>query len=448
MTDETTETQRDQFRSKRGFILASIGSAVGMGNIWRFPAMVSLWGGLTFIIPYLIFVVLITATGVIAEFALGRAARAGPSGAFGMCTELRWGNRKLGERIGLIPVVGSLALAIGYTCVMAWITKYMVMAFTGDLSDMGQDMGAISGMFDATSSAWGANIWVVIAAVITLLIMSRGVSGGIEKANKFLMPVLFILLIALAVYVGTLPGASAGYSYILTVDFGLLAEPLVWIFAFGQAFFSLSVAGNGSVVYGSYFGRKDSIPSSAFYVGLFDTVSALLAAAIIIPAMTAGGADPTQGGPGLMFVYLVNVFNGMEGGMIVGIVFFVCVFFAGLASILNLYETPVAFIQEKLGASRLLATLSMVALGGAVALCIQSIVSPWMDGVSIYICPLGALLAAVMLFWVAGREFTMRNVNEGADRPIGRWFFPVGKYAYCALTLIALVAGALLGGIG
>ena len=296
MTDETTETQRDQFRSKRGFILASIGSAVGMGNIWRFPAMVSLWGGLTFIIPYLIFVVLITATGVIAEFALGRAARAGPSGAFGMCTELRWGNRKLGERIGLIPVVGSLALAIGYTCVMAWITKYMVMAFTGDLSDMGQDMGAISGMFDATSSAWGANIWVVIAAVITLLIMSRGVSGGIEKANKFLMPVLFILLIALAVYVGTLPGASAGYSYILTVDFGLLAEPLVWIFAFGQAFFSLSVAGNGSVVYGSYFGRKDSIPSSAFYVGLFDTVSALLAAAIIIPAMTAGGADPTQGG--------------------------------------------------------------------------------------------------------------------------------------------------------
>ena len=149
-----------------------------------------------------------------------------------------------------------------------------------------------------------------------------------------------------------------------------------------------------------------------------------------------------------MFVYLVNVFNGMEGGMIVGIVFFVCVFFAGLASILNLYETPVAFIQEKLGASRLLATLSMVALGGAVALCIQSIVSPWMDGVSIYICPLGALLAAVMLFWVAGREFTMRNVNEGADRPLGRWFFPVGKYAYCALTLIALVAGALLGGIG
>lgn len=442
------EADREQFQSKRGFILASIGSAVGMGNIWRFPAMVSLWGGLTFIIPYLIFVVLITATGVIAEFALGRSARAGPVGAFGMCTEMRYRNRRVGEGLGLIPVVGSLALAIGYTCVMAWIIKYMVMAFIGDLTDMGQDMGAISGLFESTASAWGASLWVIVAAVLTLLIMARGIFNGIEKANKVLMPVLFVLLIVLAVYVSTLPGASAGYGYILTVDTELLANPLVWIFAFGQAFFSLSVAGNGSVVYGSYFGRKDSIPSSAFYVGLFDTISALLAAAIIIPAMAAGGADLSEGGPGLMFVYLVNVFNGMDLGYIVGVLFFVCVFFAGLASILNLYETPVAFLQEKFGMRRVASTAAMVLVGCAVALCIQSIVSPWMDGVSIYICPLGALLAGVMLFWIAGRDFTMREVNQGADRPLGRWFYPTGKYLYCALTLVALVAGALLGGIG
>lgn len=442
------EEERDQFQSKRGFILASVGSAVGMGNIWRFPAMVSLWGGLTFIIPYLIFVVLITATGVIAEFALGRAARAGPSGAFGMCTELRFGKRRIGEGLGLIPVLGSLALAIGYTCVMAWIIKYMVMAFTGDLSDMGQDMDAIIGMFASTSGVWGANTWIVIAAVITLLIMARGISNGIERVNKILMPVLFVLLIALAAYVFTLPGASAGYSYILTIDAGLLADPLVWIFAFGQAFFSLSVAGNGSVVYGSYFGKRHSIPNSAFYVGLFDTVSALLAAAIIIPAMSAGGANLSEGGPGLMFIYLVNVFNGMELSYIIGVLFFFCVFFAGLASILNLYETPVAFLQEKFKTNRLTATAAMVALGCAVALCIQSVVSPWMDGVSIYVCPLGALLAAIMLFWVAGRGFTIREVNEGAKHPLGRWFYPVGKYVYCALTLVALVAGAMLGGIG
>lgn len=439
---------RDSFSGKRGFILASIGSAVGMGNIWRFPAMVSLWGGMTFIIPYLIFVVLISASGVIGEFALGRAAGAGPSGAFGMCTERRYGNRRIGERIGLIPVIGSLALAIGYTCVVAWIIKYTYMAFSGDLFGMGQDMDVISGTFNDTASAWGANAWVVVAVVATLVIMSLGVSRGIERANNILMPVLFVLLIGLAIYVGTLPGASAGYSYILTIDFDLLANPLVWIFAFGQAFFSLSVAGNGSVIYGSYFKKNESIPSAAFYVALFDTISAFLAAMVIIPAMAAGGAELNEGGPGLMFVYIVNVFNGMAGGQIIGIVFFVSVLFAGMASIVNLYEAPVSFLQERFGAGRIKATVAMLVIGGAVALCIQSIVSPWMDGVSIYVCPLGALLAAVMFFWVAGSDFALENVNEGARRPLGRWFIPLGKYAYCALTLVALVAGALLGGIG
>lgn len=448
MTEGGDAQTRDGFSGKRGFILASIGSAVGMGNIWRFPAMVSLWGGLTFIIPYLIFVVLISATGVIGEFALGRAAKAGPCWAFGMCTERRFGNRKVGERIGLVPVIGSLALAIGYTCVVAWIIKYTVMAFDGDLFAMGQDMDVITGMFNNTASAWGANMWVVVAAVATLLIMSLGVSKGIEKANNILMPLLFTLLIGLAMYVATLPGASAGYSYILTIDMDLLANPLVWIFAFGQAFFSLSVAGNGSVIYGSYFKRNESIPSAAFYVAFFDTVSALLAAMVIIPAMAAGGAELNEGGPGLMFVYIVNVFNGMDGGYIVGIVFFVSVLFAGMASIVNLYEAPVSFLQERFGAGRVKATLTMVVIGGAVALCIQSIVSPWMDGVSIYICPLGALLAAVMLFWVAGKDFAEREASEGAKKPIGKWFVPLGKYAYCALSLIALVAGALLGGIG
>lgn len=185
--DGAAET-RDGFSGKRGFILASIGSAVGMGNIWRFPAMVSLWGGMTFIIPYLIFVVLISVSGVMGEFALGRAAKAGPCGAFRMCTERRYGNRKAGERIGLIPIIGSLALAIGYTCVIAWIMKYTFMAFDGELISMGQDMGAISGMFGSTASTWGANAWVILAVVATFVIMSLGVSKGIEKANNVICP--------------------------------------------------------------------------------------------------------------------------------------------------------------------------------------------------------------------------------------------------------------------
>ena len=331
---EKNEHKRDGFRSRSGFIIACIGSAVGMGNIWRFPMLVSTWGGLTFLLPYFIFVILIASTGVIEEFALGRAGGAGPMGSFGMCTELRYGKRRIGERIGYIPILGSLALAIGYT-------------FTGDLFSMGQDMDVINGTFGGTASAWGANIWIIVAIAASFAIMSFGIAGGIEKANKVMMPVLFALFLALGVYIFTLDGSSDGYKYILTINPKGLADPKLWIYAFGQAFFSLSVAGNGSVIYGSYLSREECIPSSARNVAIFDTLAALLAAFVIIPAMATGGAQLDTGGPGLMFIFLVNVINGMAGGRIVGIVFFVCVCFAGISSIINLYEAPVAFLQEK-----------------------------------------------------------------------------------------------------
>ncbi len=445
---ENNEHKRDGFRSRSGFIIACIGSAVGMGNIWRFPMLVSTWGGLTFLIPYFIFVVLIASTGVIEEFALGRAGGAGPMGSFGRCTELRYGKRKIGERIGYIPILGSLALAIGYTCVMGWIFKYTFMAFTGDMLAMGQNMDIIAGTFGSTASSWGANIWIVIAIAVSFAIMSFGIADGIEKANKLMMPVLFVLFIALGVYVFTLAGSSEGYRYILTINPAGLKEPKLWIYAFGQAFFSLSVAGNGSVIYGSYLSKSECIPSSARNVAVFDTLAALLAAFVIIPAMATGGAQLDSGGPGLMFIYLVNVINGMAGGRVVGMVFFVCVTFAGLTSIINLYEAPVAFLQEKFNLKRVPATAVIHVLGCAVALCIQAIVSQWMDVVSIYICPLGALLAAVMFFWVGGKKFALEAVNLGARKPIGKWFYPLGKYVYCASALLALIAGAALGGIG
>jgi NSS family neurotransmitter:Na+ symporter len=275
-----------------------------------------------------------------------------------------------------------------------------------------------------------------------------GIAGGIEKANKIMMPVLFGLFICLAIYITTLPGASNGYKYIFTVTPAGLANPKVWIFAFGQAFFSLSVAGNGTVIYGSYLSKSEDIPSSARNVAIFDTLAALLAAFVIIPAMAAGNAELSTGGPGLMFIYLVSVINGMPGGRLVGIVFYICVLFAGVSSIINLYEAPVAFLQEKFKMKRMPATLTIHVFGCAVAMCIQGIVSGWMDVVSIYICPLGALLAGIMFLWVAGKKFALESVNMGANKPIGNWFYPLAKYVYCAAALIALIAGAILGGIG
>lgn len=438
--------QRDGFKSKWGFILACIGSAVGMGNIWRFPIMVSKFGGLTFLIPYFLFVVLIGASGVIGEFALGRSAGAGPIGAFGKCTEVRTGKKTIGEAIGFIPIIGSMALAIGYTVVMGWIFKYTMMSFTGEMFAMGQDMGTIGGTFDIISVS---NLpWIIVAVVVGFAIMAMGVSGGIEKANKIMMPILFFLFVALGIYIFFLPGASEGYKYIFTLKPEGLLNIQVWVFAFGQAFFSLSVAGNGSVIYGSYLPKTESIPSSARNVALFDTLAAMLAALVILPSMAAGGGDMTAAGPGLMFVWLVNVMNGMPGGRIIGVVFFVCVLFAGVSSIINLYEAPVATLQEKFGLKRVPATGIILAAGCVVAIFIQAITSQWMDVVSIYICPLGAFLAGVMFFWVAGKEYVLKAVNEGSGHPIGGWFYPLAKYGYCILAVVALIAGAYFGGIG
>lgn len=443
---DTNLQKRDGFTSKWGFILACIGSAVGMGNIWRFPIMVSKFGGMTFLLPYFLFVILIGASGVIGEFALGRSAGAGPIGAFGKCSEVRTGKKTIGEAIGALPIVGSMALAIGYTVVMGWIFKYTFMSFTGSMFAMGQDMGVIGGTFDGISVD---NFpWIIVAIVVSFIIMAMGVSGGIEKANKIMMPVLFFLFVGLGIYIFTLPGAEDGYKYIFALDIKGLANIQVWVFAFGQAFFSLSVAGNGSVIYGSYLPKNESIPSSARNVAFFDTCAALLAAFVILPAMAAGGGDMTAAGPGLMFVWLVNVFNGMPAGRIIGIVFFVCVTFAGVSSIINLYEAPVATMQEKFGMKRVPATGIILAAGCVVAVLIQAITSQWMDVVSIYICPLGALLAGIMFFWVAGKDYVLKAVNEGAKKPIGNWFFPLAKYGYCILAFMALIAGAFYGGIG
>ena len=440
--------ERDGFKSRTGFVLACIGSAVGMGNIWRFPYIVSDWGGMTFLLPYILFVVLIASTGVIEEMALGRAAKSGPIKAFGMCTELRTGKKRTGELIGVIPVLGSMALAIGYTVVVGWIFKYAFLALTGNLFSLGQDMGAIGGLFDGTASAFGNNIWLVITMAATAVIMAFGIAGGIEKANKVMMPVLFVLFLGLGVYIFTLPGSANGYHYIFTINPEGLKDVRLWIYAFGQAFFSLSIAGNGTVIYGSYLSDSEDLVGSARNVAFFDTLAALLAAFVIIPGMAVGGAELSSGGPGLMFIYLLNVFNGMPGGKVCGMIFYVCVLFAGMSSLVNLYEAPVETLQERLGLKRPAAVAVIAAAGGAVALFIQGIVSGWMDVVSIYICPLGAMLAGIMFFWVAGKDFAVDAVNRGREKKIGSWFVPLGKYVLVPAAFVALVAGALMGGIG
>lgn len=440
--------KRDSFNNKWGFILACIGSAVGMGNIWMFPTRVSMYGGGSYLIPYFIFVALIGFTGVIGEMSFGRATKSGPVDAFGYACETKNKNkRKLGEAIGFIPVLGALAMAIGYTVVMGWILKYMIGAFTGKTLAPADTEG-FAASFGSMASAFGNNVWQIVALVIGIIILMFGVGRGIEKANKIMMPVFFILFAVLGIYVAFQPGAIEGYKYIFRVDPEAFADPKTWIFALGQAFFSLSIAGNGTLIYGSYLSDNEDIPAAAERVALFDTIAAMLAALVIIPAMATTGAQLNQGGPGLMFIFLPALFKSMPGGYIVAIIFFVAVFMAGLSSLINLYEAPIATIQEKLHLGRKASCTIIAAIALVVSICIQGIVSGWMDILSIYICPLGAGLAGIMFFWVCGKKYVETQVNTGRDKKFTDKFYPICKYIFCPVCFLVLILGIVLGGIG
>ena len=438
--------KRESFNSRWGFILSCIGSAVGMGNIWMFSTRVSLYGGGSFLIPYFIFLILIGFTGVIGEMSYGRATRSGPIDAFGDACE-RKGKRKLGEALGMIPVLGSLAMAIGYTVVMGWILKYAVGTFTGTTLAP-KNVEEFGAAFGGMASAFGNNGWQITALVLCMIILMFGVGGGIEKANKILMPVFFCLFVILAIYVSFQPGAAEGYKYIFRIDPKALADPTTWIFALGQAFFSLSVAGNGTLIYGSYLSDEENIPASAGRVAFFDTVAAMLAALVIIPAMATTGAQLNQGGPGLLFIYLPNLIKTMPGGWLVGIIFFVAVLSAGMTSLINLYEAPIATVQEKAKIGRKPACMIIAVIGVIVSVMIQGIVSDWMDVLSIYICPLGAGLAGIMFFWVCGEKYVEQQVNKGREAPFTKLYYPVCKYLYVPVCILVLVLGIALGGIG
>lgn len=438
--------QRESFKSQWGFILACIGSSVGMGNIWMFSTRVSSYGGGSFLIPYFIFVALVGFTGVIGEMSFGRATRSGPVDAFGIACEGK-GKRKYGEALGMIPVLGAMAMAIGYTVVMGWILKYAVGTFTGKtLAPKGVE--EFSGAFGSMASAFGNNGWQIAALILCMGILMLGVVSGIEKANKFMMPLFFGLFVILAVYVAFQPGAAEGYKYIFRIDPKALADPVTWIFALGQAFFSLSVAGNGTLIYGSYLSDEENIPAAAARVAFFDTLAAILAALVIIPAMATTGAKLDQGGPGLLFIFLPHLIQSMPGGPVIAMIFFVAVLLAGLTSLINLYEAPIATVQEKLHLGRVQACAVIAVIGAVISVVIQGIVSDWMDVLSIYICPLGAGLAGIMFFWLCGKDYVEEQINKGREKPFTKWFVPVCKYLYIPVCFLVLILGIALGGIG
>lgn len=438
---------RDQFRSRLGFIIACIGSAVGMGNIWMFPYRTGTFGGAAFLIPYFIFVVLLGFSGVIGEMAFGRGMKTGPMGAFTQAMELRFGKkgRFPGKVIGAVPVIGSLGIAIGYSVVVGWFLKYLFAAVTGTLTKV-EDMGAY---FGELAVDFGSVGWQLLGLGLTFIIMILGVTRGIEKMNKIMMPVFFLFFVILLVRVVTLPGATEGFRYMFVPQWEQLGNVKTWVYALGQAFFSLSLAGSGTIVYGSYLKKDTDVVSCAKNVAFFDTCAALLAGMVVIPAVFAFGLDVSSGPP-LMFITLPAVFQQMPFGGVFAVIFFVAVLFAAITSLMNLFETPIEALENQLKISRGAAVAVIALISAAVGIFIESgdSVGAWMDAVSIYIIPLGALLAAIMFFWVCPKGYAREQVEVGREKPLGRWFEPVTKYIFVGITLLVYVLGIFFGGIG
>lgn len=435
-----TEQNRDQWSDRLGFILACVGSAVGMANVWAFPYRAAKYGGGAFIVAYFVICIFLGLVGVSGEICFGRWGGTGPLGTIRKALTER---KKPLKNIGIIPVLGSLAIGIGYAVVVGWVIRYLAGAITGTMmtGDTGAYFGAIVGNFGSVS-------WHMIGLVITLFIMIAGVSKGIEKVNKVMMPLFFLLFFIMAIYVAFLPGSLEGYKYLLIPQWEYLSKPVTWIYALGQCFFSLSLAGSGTVVYGSYLSKKEDAVACSVRISIFDTIAALLASMVVIPAVFAFGFDPASGPP-LMFITMPAIFQNLAGGQFIAIIFFVAILFAGLTSIVNLFETPIEALQERFKLSRKNASFIVVGFAALVGIFIENgdVVSTWMDVVSIYIIPVGALISAVVLFWIMGTKFAKEQLSLGREKPVGKWVDYLGKYVFCIVTFLVIILGIVYGGI-
>ncbi|MDR2784577.1 MAG: sodium-dependent transporter [Treponema sp.] len=438
------EKSRDSFSGRWGFVIACIGSAVGMANVWAFPYRTARYGGAAFLLPYFICILILGATGVVEETAFGRWGGSGPLGTFRKALTAK--NKPLKE-IGVIPVIAAFGIGTGYAIIMGWVLRYLWGSISGAVisnKDTGAYFGQIVGNF-------GSIGWHLTALAITFFMMVGGIAKSIEKICKVMMPVFYILFIYMAIRVALLPGVVEGYKYLFIPQWRYIGDIKTWIFALGQAFFSLSLAGNGTVVYGSYLSKKENVLSCAKNIAIFDTLAALLASIVIVPAVFALlGADSIGAGPPLMFITLPAIFQQMAGGRIFAIVFFLAIFFAAATSIVNIFETPIEMLQDRFKLSRfksVVIILLLAAIGGAF-LENADVIGVWMDVMSIYICPLGAFIAAVIFFWVMGKDFAAEQIQLGREKKIGKWVVPLGKYGFCAIALLVFILSIAFGGIG
>ena len=429
------QNKNSLFSNRWGFVLAAVGSAVGMANVWGFPAKMGANGGGAFLVAYLFFVVLFSTVGLSAEYAIGRRSRTGTLGSYRKAWESRDPKLgKVGGLLGWLPLAGSMCIAIGYAVIIAYVLKAFFQSVTGEL--MVLDTGLWFESFSTTEySVVPFHIIVVIGTLLTLLLGAK----SIEKTNRIMMPVFFIIFIVLAIRVAFLPGAVEGYKFMFTPDWAMLKNPMTWVWAMGQAFFSLSVTGSGMIVYGAYLDSKEDVVHLAVRTAVFDTIAALVAALVIIPACFAYGLN-VGAGPSLLFVTLPRILQDIPAGQLFAVILYTAMIFAGVSSLQNMFEAVGESLQHrfaKLRRGHVLILLAVICLG--FGLHMEPIFNwgPWMDIVSIYIIPLGATLGAVSWFWIMRKEDLLNEINKGTSKPHGTIWHNTGRflYVFCALTL-------------
>lgn len=445
---EKSIAKRENWGSRIGFIMAAAGSAVGLGNIWRFPYMLGSNGGAAFLLIYLGFVIFIGVGLMTAEFAVGRKSSRAAVGAF-KSQDRRW------TFAGVIGVLSAFLIMGFYPVVGGWALAYVVKSFTGLLADASA-IGDIFGGF-ITSSAEPL-VWMAIYMVLNIVIVAKGIAGGIEKAGKILMPVLFGILLVIAARSMTLPGAAGGLSYMFKPDFSVVTGQ-TFLAALGQAFFSLSLGMGCMITYGSYLNKKENLANNAVLVTAMDTGVALLAGLAMFPAIFAFGMEPAVG-PGLVFVVVPSVFAAMGGlGTILSVIFFIALTVAALTSSVSLMEVAVAYFIDERGVERkkavygvstamallcVLSSLSMGALSGVSLLGVGFF--DFFDILTDKIfLAIGGLLLAVFVGWFMDKEELRQELTNGGAIKFGlfeAWYALVKFVIPIAITFVA-VAGIM-----
>ena len=443
------------FTSSFGVIMAAAGSAVGLGNIWRFPYICGQYGGAACLFVYLLFVVLIGMVLLMTEFVIGRRSGFSPEKAFpALCPK-----RPAWKLVGLYGMFTCFLILSIYLVISGWTLGYFWESVTGTLASIADD--GFKGHFDAfVASSWKPVVFLVIFLIFTLLVILGGVQKGIEKVSKLLMPILLVLVLLLCVRSLTLPGASKGLDYLFHPDFSQLTWDGI-LAILGQALFSLSVGMGAMIVYGSYIPRDSNILKNAMWITVCDVSIAVLAGIAIFPAVFAAGQNPADG-PGLVYQVLPVVFNSMGTvGQIFAILFFLLLVLAALTSAISLLETLTAWLADK-GMKRKVAavivTLLEAALGVFVAYSYTggplSDITPggknffdWVNDLTgAYLPPIGALLTVIFFGWVMKKEDIYDELSNHGVLKVS-WFkvfyHILVRFVAPAALLVSLVAGIL-----